>query len=70
VREFKFVSILNVLQNQALLSASEAENKMLLSQAEQLVKSQQQSASPVAAALEKFVQKLQVWGSIVLLVRV
>ncbi len=70
MREFKFVSILNVLQNQALLSASEAENKMLLSQAEQLVKSQQQSASPVAAALEKFVQKLQVWGSIVLLVRV
>ncbi len=59
-----------MLQNQALLSASEAENKMLLSQAEQLVKSQQQSVSPVAAALEKFVQKLQVWDSIGILMRV
>ena len=56
--------VLTMFQNQALLAASEAESKMLLSQAEQLVKSQQHSTSPVAAALEKFAQKLQVCGSI------
>jgi hypothetical protein len=51
-----------VLQNQAVLAASEAESKMLLSQAQQLQQSRPQGASPVAAALENFAQKLQVGG--------
>ncbi len=48
------------MQNAALLAASEADSKLLLSQAEQLVKSQRQNTSPVTAALETFAQKLQV----------
>ena len=52
-------------QNQALLAASEADSKLLFSQAEQLLKSQRQNTSPVAAALETLTQKLQVWVCVV-----